>query len=49
MHMAVGAGYPQTGSRSQSAIHWGMITDMTDGGLIFVEGGLFYDSGTFKV
>ncbi len=49
MHMAVGAGYPETGSRNQSAIHWDMITDMTDGGQIFVDGELFYDSGKFKI
>ena len=49
MHMAVGAGYPQTGSRNQSAIHWDMITDMTDGGQIFVDGELFYNSGKFKI
>jgi len=49
MHMAVGAGYSETGSRNQSAIHWDMITDMTDGGQIFVDGELFYDSGKFKI
>jgi aminopeptidase len=49
MHMAVGAGYPQTGSRNQSALHWDLITDMTDGGQIYVDGELFYDSGKFKI
>lgn len=49
MHMAVGAGYPQTGSRNQSAIHWDMITDMRDGGEIWVDGELFYESGRFRV
>lgn len=49
MHMAVGAGYPQTGARNQSAIHWDMITDMTNGGQILVDGELFYDSGKFKI
>ena len=47
MHMAVGSGYPQTGSCNQSAIHWDVITDMTDGGQIFVDGELFYHSGKF--
>ena len=47
MHIAVGSGYPQTGSCNQSAIHWDMITDMTDSGQIFVDGELFYDSGKF--
>ncbi|RPJ05150.1 MAG: aminopeptidase, partial [Deltaproteobacteria bacterium] len=27
-HMALGAGYPETGSKNKSAIHWDMICDM---------------------
>ena len=49
MHMAVGAGYPQTGSRNHSALHWDLITDMTDGGRVLVDGDLFYDSGEFTI
>jgi aminopeptidase len=48
-HMALGAGYPNTGSKNQSAIHWDMICDMRQGGQIRVDGDLFYDSGTFAV
>lgn len=46
-HLAVGAGYPETGSRNRSAIHWDMICDMRDGGQIWVDDELFYDSGRF--
>jgi aminopeptidase len=49
IHMAVGKGYPKTGSLNQSAIHWDMICDMRDGGQIFVDGDLFYDSGKFMI
>ena len=49
IHMALGKGYPITGSQNQSAIHWDMICDMRDGGQIYVDGELFYDSGQFKV
>jgi aminopeptidase len=49
IHMALGKGYPKTGSVNQSAIHWDMICDMRDGGQIFVDGELFYDSGKFMV
>ncbi len=49
IHMALGKGYPITGSQNQSAIHWDMICDMRDGGQIFVDGDLFYDSGEFKI
>lgn len=48
-HMALGAGYPETGSKNESAIHWDMICDMRQGGQIFVDGELFYESGRFQV
>jgi aminopeptidase len=49
IHMALGKGYPITGSKNQSAIHWDMICDMREGGQIYVDGELFYDSGKFMV
>lgn len=49
IHMAVGAGYPETGSKNESAIHMDMICDMRDGGQIFVDGELIYESGEFKI
>ena len=49
IHLAVGAGYPETGSKNKSAVHWDMICDMKAGGQIFVDGELFYDSGQFLV
>jgi len=49
IHLALGQGYPITGSVNKSAIHWDMICDMRDGGQIFVDGELFYESGEFKI
>jgi len=49
IHMALGAGYPESGSVNKSGIHWDMICDMRDGGQIFVDGELFYESGEFKI
>ena len=49
IHMALGNGYPETGSINKSAIHWDMICDMRDGGEIFVDGDLFYRSGKFMI
>jgi len=46
-HMAVGAGYPETGSQNHSAIHWDMICDRRDGGEIWVDGVLLYKNGDF--
>jgi len=49
VHMAVGAGYPNTGSKNESAVHWDMICDMRSGGEIIVDGELFYKDGEFQV
>ena len=49
IHMAIGSGYPETGSVNESAIHWDMICDMRDGGQIFADDELFYESGEFKI
>jgi aminopeptidase len=49
IHMAVGAGYPSTGSVNKSGVHWDMICDMRDGGQILVDDELFYESGEFKI
>ncbi len=31
-HMALGAGYPETGSKNESAVHWDMVSDLRHGG-----------------
>lgn len=46
-HMALGAGYPETGSRNQSMIHWDMICDMRSDSEIVVDGEVFYKDGKF--
>ena len=46
-HMALGAGYPETGSKNESAIHWDMICDLRHGGEIWVDDELFYKDGKF--
>jgi len=48
-HMALGAGYPETGSLNKSAIHWDMICDLRDGGEIWVDDELLYRNGEFVV
>lgn len=49
IHLALGHGYPATGSENESSIHWDMLCDMRDGGQIFVDDELFYESGNFAV
>ena len=45
VHMALGAGYPETGSTNRSAIHWDMIADLRDGGVVKVDGEPFLRDG----
>ena len=49
VHMAVGASYPDTGGKNDSAVHWDMICDMRSGGEVIVDGVLFYKDGSFVV
>jgi len=48
-HLALGSGYPETGSVNKSAIHWDMICDLREGGEITVDGELFYKNGNFTI
>ncbi len=48
-HMALGAGYPETGSKNESAIHWDMICDLREDGEIWVDDELFYQNGKFVI
>lgn len=48
-HMALGAGYPDTGSKNKSAIHWDMICDMRTDAEIAVDGNVIYRNGQFVI
>jgi aminopeptidase len=49
VHMALGAGYPDSGSQNQSAIHWDMICDLRQGGGVTVDGVPFMRDGRYVV
>ena len=49
VHIALGTGYPDTGSKNKSVIHWDMICDMRQDSEIHVDGELFYKNGQFVV
>ena len=49
VHMALGRGYPESGSRNRSAIHWDMICDLRRGGEVRVDGVLFAKDGKFLI
>ncbi len=48
-HMALGAGYPETGSKNVSSIHWDMICDIREDSEIHVDGELLYKDGEFQI
>ena len=43
-HLAVGAGYPESGSKNDSGIHWDMLCDMHQSE-VRVDGEVFYKDG----
>ncbi len=47
-HMALGKGYPESGSKADSSIHWDMICDLRDG-YIKVDGETLYENGKFVI
>lgn len=47
IHCALGNGFPETGSKNESAIHWDLLADMTHGGQIYADKELFYKDGKF--
>jgi len=44
IHFALGLGYPETGSKNNSGIHWDMLCDMKESE-IMIDGELFYKDG----
>ena len=45
--MALGAGYPETGSTNRSRLHWDMICDLRHDSEILLDGELLYKNGKF--
>lgn len=46
-HVAVGSGYPETGSKNQSGLHWDMVCDLRQGGTVRVDGDVISENGRF--
>ena len=49
IHLALGKGFPETGSKNKSAIHWDMVCDLRDGGEVLVDGTLFLKDGKILI
>ena len=49
IHLALGKGYPESGSKNNSAIHWDMVCDLRKGGEVRVDGTLFLKDGKILI
>lgn len=49
MHLALGASYPETGGTNHSALHWDLVCDLRDGGLVTVDGTPLLRDGQFLI
>ena len=47
MHLALGRSYPETGGRNASALHWDLICDLRNGGLLSMDGEPLLMDGRF--
>lgn len=47
IHIAVGSGYPETGSKNKSGLHWDMMCDLRKHGEVYADGELIYKNGKF--
>ena len=48
VHLALGAGYPETGGLNDSGLHWDMVFDLRRGGEVWADGALVYRDGRFR-
>ena len=46
-HMALGKGYPESGSKNNSALHWDMILDLREEGKIILDNEVIQEKGNF--
>jgi len=48
-HLAVGAGFPESGGKNKSAIHWDMVCDLRKDSEITADGKAIYRNGKFLI
>ena len=47
MHLALGAGFQETGATNSSGLHWDMICDLREEGEVYADGELIWKAGAF--
>lgn len=48
-HVAIGAGYPESGSDNESGVHWDIVGDLRHGGRILADGVELFGGGALRV
>ena len=46
-HLAVGKGYPESGSKNKSGLHWDMVCDLRKNSEVYADGKLIQKNGLF--
>jgi aminopeptidase len=49
IHLAIGSGYPETGSTNNSGLHWDMVCDMRKKAELYADDELIYKNGKFLI
>jgi aminopeptidase len=49
IHVAIGLGFPETGSKNKSSLHWDMVCDLRKNGEIYADNELIYKNGKFLI
>jgi aminopeptidase len=50
VHLAIGTGYPETGSKNQSSIHWDILKDMrSEESKLLLDGEIIYEAGNWLI
>jgi aminopeptidase len=47
VHLALGASYPESGGKNESALHWDLVCDLRTGSEVYADGELVYRDGRF--
>jgi aminopeptidase len=49
VHLAIGAGFAQLGSKNESVIHWDMVKDLRPGGQLLCDGEVVQENGHWLI
>jgi aminopeptidase len=49
VHLAIGAGFPQLGSKNESVVHWDMVKDLRPGGQLLCDGEVVQENGGWLI